>query len=43
MTSLTISRLNRAHPKKRDTLVLDVAKDTDSIYMLFDLNEDGQF
>ena len=27
----TLSRLNRCHPKKRDTFVLDFANDADSI------------
>jgi type I restriction enzyme, R subunit len=32
----TLSRLNRAHPKKHDTLVLDFMNDTDGIVASFD-------
>lgn len=32
----TLSRLNRAHPQKRDTFVLDFANDPDSIKAAFD-------
>lgn len=32
----TLSRLNRAHPKKRDTFVLDFANDPDAIRAAFD-------
>jgi type I restriction enzyme R subunit len=32
----TLSRLNRAHPKKRDTFVLDFSNDPDTIKVAFD-------
>ena len=32
----TLSRLNRAHPKKRDTFVLDFSNDPDTIKAAFD-------
>ncbi len=32
----TLSRLNRAHPKKYDTLVLDFKNDADTIRMAFE-------
>ncbi len=32
----TLSRLNRAHPKKRDTFVLDFSNDSDTIKAAFD-------
>jgi len=31
----TLSRLNRAHPKKRDTFVLDFMNDSDTIQQAF--------